>query len=187
MTDFKPKIELEYFDIVGGKASFEAQCGARIPTGASYSSTAHEKAAKVMETLLRLTADLQKLEIDSCQGMINPKIEVKRSEDTRLKLEEEVSLHRADLCENLLSKNTAQAGIITWLKPNVSLVVKPEVIHLKETLKFLMDHEDYLSTGYELYDFIGDNVDIQYDKVMKILNNSNALDESSAVPTKWYE
>jgi hypothetical protein len=45
---FQPTISLEYFDFVGGKDAFEAQCGATYaPSTAKYSNAAYEKAAKV--------------------------------------------------------------------------------------------------------------------------------------------
>lgn len=46
-TAFKPPIELEYFDFVGGKASFEEECGglASLPEG--YSDASFVQASKV--------------------------------------------------------------------------------------------------------------------------------------------
>ena len=131
-----------------------------------------------------MTEQLQTLEIDCCR-MMNQKGEtVLRSQGVRAKLENEVSSQRSELATNLLSANTAQAGIITWVKANANLDVNPEPINLKETLKFLMDHEDYSSNGYELYDFFCDDVDIQFDKIMQILFNKDTCQDKPS--TKRY-
>ena len=58
MTAFQSEISLEYFDFVGGKEVFEAQCGATYaPQGTQYSSVAHEKAAKVSFSTSALRVD----------------------------------------------------------------------------------------------------------------------------------
>lgn len=51
---FQPEITFEYFDFVGGKDAFEAECGITyVPSGTKFSTIAHEKAAKVSKSLLR--------------------------------------------------------------------------------------------------------------------------------------
>lgn len=129
-------------------------------------------------TMLQLSASLQELEIASCQGMINDDRRnlLTKSASARQRLEAEASAQRVDLTTHLLSNNKAHEGIITFLKANASLDIRPDPINLKEALQYIMDHEDYASTGFELYDFIDADVDVQYNKIMQILRGENRVE-----------
>jgi hypothetical protein len=172
LTAFRSKISLEYFDFVGGKDEFKAECGvAYTGTGNKYSSIAHQRASKANSALLKLCGQLEALEIQSCQRMINAESKqvLASSASARERLQSEASAQRAEVAAHMLSNNNTKEGIITFFKSNVSLDVRPEAINLKEALQYLIDHEDYDSTGFELYDFIAEDVNVQYDKIMKIL------------------
>jgi hypothetical protein len=123
-----------------------------------------------------MCSQLESLELSACQGMISNddyKNQLDSSKMARQRLESEASAQYTELSTNLLSNNSSQEGIITFFKPNVTLVVYPEPINLKEALQYLINHEDYESTGFELYDFIGESVNVQFDKIMKILRHEN--------------
>jgi hypothetical protein len=126
-------------------------------------------------TLFELCKELEGLEINAYQGMMTDvdKNLLVRSASTRERLEKAASDQRAELAAHMLSNNSAQEGIITFFKANVSLDVRPEPINLKEALKYILEHEDYESTGFALYDFFAADVDVQYDKIMKILNRTD--------------
>jgi hypothetical protein len=132
---------------------------------------------------MRLSTELEGLALDSCRDMIDKENKEKqqlvmRSETARKELESGASAQREELASHLLSNNNSNEGIITWLKPNVNLVVNPEALHLKECLKYLIEHEEYESNGFLLYDFINEDVDTHYEKIMKILRHEDLSERS---------
>ena len=42
-------------------------------------------------------------------------------------------------------------------------------------MKYIMDHEEYDSNGYELYDFCGENVNVQFGKINALLREKNKI------------
>ena len=128
-----------------------------------------------------MTTLLGQMELDSCHNMITSKNKdlAKEAGKIREKMETELCAQREELARHLLSHNNSKEGIITWLKPNVSFEFNPEPINLKEALKYLMDHEEYQSNGFALYDLINDDVDTQYEKILKIIRQEDR-GESSA-------
>jgi len=55
LTDFRSKISLEYFDFVGGKDDFRAECGVTYTgNGNKFSSVAHQRASKVITNIAAL-------------------------------------------------------------------------------------------------------------------------------------
>jgi hypothetical protein len=130
---------------------------------------------KAKSALLSLCKELEGLEVNACQGMMTDVDNnlLGRSALARERLEREASQQRSELAAHMLSNNNAQEGIITFLKADASLEVRPEPINLKEALKYILEREDYESTGFELYDFFAADVDVQYDKIMKILRRTD--------------
>ena len=47
LAAFQPRIELEYFDLVGGKESFENECGGLLSLPEKYTDASFAKANKV--------------------------------------------------------------------------------------------------------------------------------------------
>ena len=68
----------------------------------------------------------------------------------------------SEISDQLKQANTAEAGLIMWLNTGVSRDIKPEPLHLKQTLQFLIDNKEYLSTGNDVYDLYGCTIDEQY-------------------------
>lgn len=86
--------------------------------------------------------------------------------------------HTAKLCEeevrnHIVSQNTAQAGLITWMKPGVNFQVNPSPINLLEALNYITERETYESAGTEVFDFYLYDVDTQFEIIMKILRPEN--------------
>lgn len=72
--------------------------------------------------------------------------------------------------EKLHKAATDKRGLILWLKPGVSRDIKPEPIHLSETIRYLRSDLEYHSTGYDTYELLDETIDRQYQQIMKWLS-----------------
>ena len=151
---------------------------------------------QIQKSLVELSSALKKLEIDICAASIAAEENhgsdeyddaaanaMKTSAAARHQLASAAGSAREELSRHLLKNNTAERGIITWLKPGVSLDVKPKLLHLLEVMSYLQDNEDYISTGYHLYDFYQEDIDVQYSKICDILFDK-CQPTSSGAPRK---
>ena len=53
---------------------------------------------------------------------------------------------------SLLSRNTAERGIISWLNAGVSRNINPEPIHLRQTIQYLIANAKFDRTGYDIFE-----------------------------------
>jgi hypothetical protein len=132
-----------------------------------------------------LTNELAELEIGICKAMIvetsddkdnklkDRQLLLQTSAEARTNLTSAADAINGELREHLLKNNTSSAGIITWIKPGVSTDLRPEPIHFKEVMSFLLDNEDYESNGYDLFDFCNEEVDVQYNNIMALLQDKH--------------
>jgi hypothetical protein len=122
-----------------------------------------------------LTDELANLEIDICKSMIieastETTEALQTSAKARRDLTEAADAVNEELREHLTRHNTSQAGVITWIKQGVkSISVSPEPLNLKEAMKYIFDHQDFESNGYNLYDFYAEDVDSQFARIMALL------------------
>ena len=57
------------------------------------------------------------------------------------------------ITRNLLRRNTNESGLIIWINPAyLHRRPRPEPIHLRDTIAFLLDNNQYLSNGGDVYD-----------------------------------
>lgn len=93
----------------------------------------------------------------------------KRSSKARDDLTHAASSQEEEVRNHIVSQNTVNTGLITWMKSGVSFHVNPSPINLKEALSYLLERETYESTGSEVLDFYSYDIDIQFEIIMKIL------------------
>ena len=134
-------------------------------------------ACQIQTTMLKLTNQLADLEIGICQSTMIVEAErdlderLKRSATARKQLIDAADSVSGELREHILKHNSANAGIISWIKPGASTNIFPEPIHLKEAMKYIMDNEEFDSNGYDLYDIYNEDVNVQYEKIITLLCN----------------
>jgi hypothetical protein len=183
-------IKLQHFDLVGGEQRFLVECGAENSgqTGHSVLSHQHQKAVAVLSTLSDLADALKGLEIEVVKTAVEETDEYEhslldelhKSKEAQLLLKEHEDELRTEIARHVLKHNTAKCGFIAWLKPHVSRRLDPEPLNLLPALRYLMDNEEYESTGHDIYDLFGQDVDVQYSKIMDLLfaPNTAAYDKS---------
>lgn len=124
----------------------------------------------------RMTEQLSELEIQVCKS-INVESEdetikekLKKSAKARAELNSAEDAVNGELRQHLISRNSFDAGIISWIKPNSSTNLCPEAINMKEAMKYLQNHIQYQSNGYELLDIYQEEESVQFDKIMILLS-----------------
>lgn len=124
---------------------------------------------------------LMKLELGcycECLGEEEKVDRMKRSSDARDDLTSTADQRQKEVKRHIVSQNAACAGLITWMKSGVtSDIVNPTPINFNEALSYLRERETYESTGSEVFDFYGLDVDTQFNQIMKILNVPSRQDE----------
>lgn len=85
----------------------------------------------------------------------------------------------------LLRANSSTNGVILWLKPGVSRDIKPEPIHLRETIAFMRDNCEYESSGHDSYDIYHQDEAYQFDKIVEQLKPSWEPPEGSMINLKY--
>ena len=64
------------------------------------------------------------------------------------------------ITRNLLRRNTNEKGLIIWINPAyLHHRPRPEPIHLRDTVAFLLDNNQYLSNGGDVYDVLASSTD----------------------------
>ena len=127
-----------------------------------------------------MSDELAGLEIDICKSMIveasnGESEELKKSAVARRKLSAAADAVTGELQDHLLRNNKHDAGIIMWIKPGMSTDFSPEPLNFKEAMKYIFEHETYVSNGYELYDFYAEKVDVQFEKIITLLRDKNSI------------
>lgn len=80
----------------------------------------------------------------------------------------------------LLRTNTAQKGLIMWLKPGVSRNIDPRPIHLEETIAFFEENSSYPSSGKHIFDIHDiENVEDQYSAIDDFVRHGIPTDMST--------
>lgn len=136
----------------------------------------------------KMAKDLMGLELE-CYGQFLGKEEtndnrMERSSKARHDLTRTAHQRQEEVRTHIVSQNTACAGLITWMKRGVTYDVNPSPINFKEALSYLMERETYESTGSEVLDFYGFDVDKQYDIIMKILHNPSSSGQEEEPKTR---
>lgn len=98
---------------------------------------------------------------------------LQRSSTARANLTSAAYSREEEVRTHLVNQNTAQAGLITWMKPDVNFHINPRPINLLEALSYLMERDSYESTGTEVLDFFSYDVDVQFEIIKKIIFVSN--------------
>ena len=138
----------------------------------------------------QLSHELGKLEIDICKSMLieastESNEALQKSAKARRDLAAAVDAVNGELREHLTRNNTRDAGVISWIKPGmVSTAVCPEPLNFKEVMKFLLDHEQYDSNGYDIYDFYAEDVDVQFKRIMDLLLYKEKIVYAASKPSK---
>lgn len=57
----------------------------------------------------------------------------------------------------------------------MSRSLDPEPLNLMPALKYLIDHEEYESTGYDVFDIFDEELDVQYMKIMTLLTTKHLI------------
>ena len=184
-TDFQMSeqlsIKLQHFDIIGGEEKLLLECGIDSRSApSSVLSKQHKKAVAVMSTLTDLGDTLKALEVQICQSTISKTQDYyEQLFENSSTAKQTVSAHKEELhfevIRHMLKQNTAERGYICWLKPGVSRSLNPEPLNLMPALKYLIIHEEYESTGYDVFDIFGDDFDIQYSKIMTLLTSQDMV------------
>ena len=123
-----------------------------------------------------------KLELECYGGLLDQEEKgdssEKRSSKARHDLTRTACSRAEEVRSHIMSQNDVHAGLITWMKGGViSHNVNPRPINFKEALSYLMERDTYESTGLKVLDIYGLEVDVQFDKIMKILSNSSQDEE----------
>lgn len=104
-------------------------------------------------TIQRLGGVLKELEskiIRDCIYASNEDIQfLRHSRKSIVALDDELL---GNITASLLAKNTAQRGIISWLNSGVSRDIRPEPIHLRQTLQYLIENAKFEMTGHDVFD-----------------------------------
>lgn len=109
---------------------------------------------------------------------------MERSSKARHDLTRTAHQRQEEVRTHIVSQNTACAGLITWMKRGVTYDVNPSPINFKEALSYLMERETYESTGSEVLDFYGFDVDKQFGIIMKILYNPSSSGQEEEPKTR---
>jgi hypothetical protein len=131
---------------------------------------------------------MRALEIDICVDMIRS-ADSNVIEDSRLAknlISETSERLRDEISKHVLKHNTAEKGIIAWIKPGVSRQLNPEPIHLKAALKYVLEFSEYESTGYHIGDIYSDDIETQYSKIKLFLDMSTDNKRSLPSHTKTF-
>jgi hypothetical protein len=123
----------------------------------------------VQKTLADLAKELQRLEIDICQSMLSRTDNadlLDESKSARKLVTDTSDALRGEISAHFLKHNTAERGIIAWLKPGIPRRFSPAPIHLKPALQYLMDNNEFSSTSYDVCDIFTDDVKTQYGKIV---------------------
>jgi hypothetical protein len=143
-----------------------------------------------MEQALRnLTTQLHELEISICKSIIVSDADdtvqlLKKSATARNELTSAADTVNEELREHIAGKNKHDAGTISWIKQGKKLGNCPDAINFKETMKYLFDHEQFESDGYQLYDFYAETVDEQFEKIIALLNGRATISSRAPSETK---
>ena len=127
------------------------------------------------QTLRNLSSQLHELEISIWKSIIVSDADdtvqlLKKSAAARNELTSAADAVNEELREHIAGKNKHDAGTISWIKQGKKFTNCPEAINFKETMKYLFDHEQFESDGYQLYDFYAETVDEQFEKIIALLN-----------------
>ena len=174
-------IQLQHFDLIGGEDKLLHECGASSSgPPRSVLSSQHRKAVDVLAALCDLGDTLKALEIEVCQSA---ELKTKayydelldKSWESKQLLNDHKELLHGELVHHMLKQNTAERGYICWLKPDVSRILDPEPLNLMPALKYLILNEEYESTGYDVFDIFGADLDVQYHKIMTALTSGSNI------------
>ena len=91
-------------------------------------------------------------------------------DSTRKRLEERENEIRRNIQNHLMKSNTEKKGLILWLKSGVSLDIRPEPIHLKEIVAFLIANRSFTSTGFDIYEVFFLDTDSKYESILRALD-----------------
>lgn len=163
--DHSLDVAVNLFSMIGGEDTFVESCGGGKQGDKNYAllSSRSSKALEVQNTLHRIATDLKKLERDIIFDLVRDDGEelrrIRNSHKSISALDEHLL---SNITKDLLKKNTKERGLILWINPGVSRVLKPEPIHLRQTLKALLNNYKFFdSTGFDVFDIIGAPSDAQ--------------------------
>ena len=103
----------------------------------------------------------------SIQSLENAKTELQNIRDARDTVSKFDATFTAAVTAKLRKSDTFDRGLIMWLNPGVSCDIKPEPVHLRETLAYMGANMEYASTGFDVYDLFDCDVNYQYQKIME--------------------
>lgn len=174
VADSSLDVALSHLSLVGGD-SFVMEC-----MGITASSKVNDvfsadakRAAKVQLAFDSISSDIHSMEIDV----------VKRSllQSEEKEQQANVTKYQDEITNHFLKSNSNDRGLILWLKkPSASKLLAPEPIHLKEVLGFLLQHNMYQSTGFDICEIYKLDIDAKYACIIKALE---FMKESKVPPT----
>jgi len=84
----------------------------------------------------------------------------------------------------LNQSNSAHRGLIIWLNSGTSCSIRPEPLHLRETIAFLKSNISYEADCCDVYDMFDLDIDVQYSNIVKMMWAGSPRLENRAVMTK---
>jgi hypothetical protein len=89
--------------------------------------------------------------------------------------------------QHLLKHNTAKEGFICWLNSSskrcTTRIIAPEPINFKEALTYLILHDQYDATGYDIYEIFHLSEEQQYERIMQLLQKTSMLSKNQTITT----
>lgn len=188
-------IAFNALDLVGGEQDFLRACGGASNADHSVLSKSFKTTASVVKTLADMGNDLNDLESFVVMSSMDRTRKVELLSETNAVQSSTAAAHaelQGQISTYISQRNTAKRGIISWLNPGVSRKLNPEPINLKEALSYLMKHENYESSGFDVFDLWDQEESVQYNKIMSLLSSRDVptttttrkLDVSSYVRLK---
>lgn len=169
-------IALDYLYLVGGYEMLEKEWGGRREDRNfnSMTSKQYENALKVQAAFMRIGKELKAMEeVIVGKAMTRTTLaeaDADQINSTRKRLEERENEIRRNIQNHLMKSNTEKKGLILWLKSGVSLDIRPEPIHLKEIVAFLIANRSFISTGFDVYEVFFLNTDSKYESILRALD-----------------
>ena len=161
-------IVFDLYSLVGGEASFKAACGATEVVGSNESDANFEKILEIHSAIFRLKSDFQELELKSIRHAVLKEngSDIEKSLHILEKIDD---IMTREISKMLQHNNTAREGVIFWLVPGVSRLIRPKPLFLFETCQFLLENSEYDPTGFNVYEIYNQDLSYQYEKIYEFL------------------